>query len=119
MKQSKRLMVILTPTSEPEVAEKSPALAQTEALTEFDWQVRLLKKGFCGHFVEPRSPRLPRVADRTQNRGKSPLAKIILTRSCSLGLSLSLTNLSGWAPPRAGPERDEYNSDPDWGDGPR
>lgn len=42
MKQSKRLMVILTPTSEPEVADESPALAQTqtEALTEFDWQVR-------------------------------------------------------------------------------
>lgn len=41
MKQSKRLMVILTPTPEPEVADKSPALAQTDALTEFDWQVRI------------------------------------------------------------------------------
>lgn len=27
--------------------------------------------------------------------------------------------LSGWAPPRAGPERNEYNSDPDWRHGPR
>lgn len=46
MKQSKRLMVILTPTPEPEVADRSPALAQTEALTEFDWQVRFLKTDF-------------------------------------------------------------------------
>lgn len=116
MKQSKRLMVILTPTPEPEVADKSPALAQTDALTEFDWQVRSFKNRFCCYFVEPRSTRLQRVANRAQNRAKNPLAKIILTR---FGVFICLANLLGWAPPRAGPERDEYNSDPDRGDGPR
>lgn len=43
MQESKRLMVILTPAPETDVADKSPTYSHTDAMTEFDWQVRLLK----------------------------------------------------------------------------
>lgn len=65
MKQSKRLMVILTPKPEPEVADKSPALAQTDALTEFDWQVRFFKNRFCCYFVDCRGSQIgPRIGPK-------------------------------------------------------